>query len=64
MDAEIVATDPTDGALKTFQDLSHRTRKDVRLDKVSVAVTVFAFDLMEINGKECTVHPLLAQLEI
>lgn len=51
MDAEIVAIDPTTGALKTFQELSNRARKDVKLDEVKVSVCVFAFDLMCLDGQ-------------
>ena len=49
MDAEIVAIDPVDGSLKTFQELSNRARRDVKLDDVKVSVCVFAFDLMYLN---------------
>ncbi|TRM69448.1 ATP-dependent DNA ligase [Schizophyllum amplum] len=52
MDSEIVALDPSTGALKTFQELSNRARKDVQLGDVRVAVGVFAFDLMYLDGQE------------
>ena len=51
MDAEVVAIDPSTGALKTFQELSNRARKDVKLDEVKVAVCAFAFDLMYLDGQ-------------
>lgn len=51
MDAEVVAIDPTTGALKTFQELSNRARKDVKLDEVKVSVCIFAFDLMCLDGQ-------------
>ncbi len=51
MDAEVVAIDPNSGALKTFQELSNRARKDVRLDEVKVSVCVFAFDIMFLDGQ-------------
>ena len=51
IDSEIVALDPETGALKTFQELSNRARKDVRLADVRVAVGVFAFDLMFLDGQ-------------
>jgi DNA ligase-1 len=51
MDAEIVATDPNNGAIKPFQDLAGRARKDVNLKDVKVAVCVYAFDLMYFNQK-------------
>ena len=50
-DSEIVAIDPTNGELKTFQELSARPRKDVHLDDIKVPICVFAFDLMYFNGK-------------
>lgn len=51
LDAEIVAIDPRDGSLKTFQELSNRARKDVKAADVTVAVCVFAFDLMCLDGQ-------------
>jgi len=51
MDAEIVAIDPASGALKSFQDLSNRARKDVVLKEIRVFVCVYAFDLMYLNGE-------------
>ena len=51
IDAEVVAVDPATGALKTFQELSNRARKDVRLDEVKVSVCVFAFDIMFLDGQ-------------
>lgn len=49
MDAEIVAVDKDTGAYRTFQDLSNRAKKDVKMEDVKVIVGVFAFDLMLIN---------------
>ena len=37
--------------MKTFQELSNRARKDVQLADVRVAVGVFAFDLMFLDGQ-------------
>ena len=51
IDTEVVAIDPSTGDLKTFQELSNRARKDVKLDDVKVAVCVFAFDMMYLNGQ-------------
>ncbi|TFY78874.1 hypothetical protein EWM64_g5137 [Hericium alpestre] len=51
LDAEIVAIDPNDESLKTFQELSNRPRKDVLMRDVKVSVSVFAFDLMYFNGQ-------------
>ena len=50
LDAEIVAIDPADGGLRSFQELSNRARRDVKLDDVKVSVSVFAFDLMNLNS--------------
>ena len=50
VDAEIVAIDPIDGTLRSFQELSNRARRDVKLDDVKVSVSVFAFDLMYLNN--------------
>ena len=50
LDTEIVAVDPNDGSLKSFQELSNRARKDVRIDDVKISVCVFAFDIMYLNG--------------
>lgn len=55
MDAEIVAIDPVTGAIKSFQELSSRARKDVNLKDIRISVCVFAFDLMYLNGEvRCT----------
>ena len=51
MDAEIVAIDPASGALKSFQELSGRARKDVDVKDIRISVCVYAFDLMYLNGE-------------
>ena len=51
MDSEIVAIDPVSGTIKSFQELSGRARKDVNLKDVRIAVCIFAFDLMYLNGE-------------
>ena len=51
VDSEIVAVDKKTSALRSFQELSNRARKDVQLQDVKVAVCVFAFDLMFLNGE-------------
>lgn len=64
LDSEIVAMDPVEGDIKSFQELSNRARKDVKLIDVKVAVGVFAFDLMYLDGEvtyttsESTSHSL------
>lgn len=51
IDSEIVAIDPLNGELKSFQELSNRARKDVELSDIRVSVCIFAFDLMYFNGE-------------
>jgi DNA ligase-1 len=51
MEGEVVAVDQESGELKTFQTLSNRARKDVTIGSVKVAVCLFAFDLMYLNGE-------------
>ncbi|KAF8441469.1 ATP-dependent DNA ligase [Boletus edulis BED1] len=51
IDSEIVAIDPDDGGLRSFQDLSSRARKDVEIRDIKVPVCVFAFDLMYLDGE-------------
>ncbi|ORY29532.1 hypothetical protein BCR39DRAFT_532000 [Naematelia encephala] len=51
MDAEVVAVDKDTGAYRTFQDLSNRAKKDVRVEDIKVIVGVFAFDLMLLNDQ-------------
>ena len=65
MDAEIVAIDPASGALKSFQELSGRARKDVDVKDIRVSVCVYAFDLMYLNGEvrmSCIVLPSILAL--
>ena len=62
IDSEIVAIDPADGSLKTFQELSNRARKDVRIQDVKVAVGIYAFDLMYLNGEVRLLRMPLASL--
>ncbi|KAH8119249.1 ATP-dependent DNA ligase [Phellopilus nigrolimitatus] len=57
IDTEIVAIDPVDGSLKTFQELSNRARKDVRLEEIKINVCVFAFDLMLLNDSSLLKQP-------
>jgi ATP-dependent DNA ligase len=51
IDAEIVAIDAIGDSLKSFQELSNRARKDVKLHEIKVSVCVYAFDLMYLNGQ-------------
>jgi DNA ligase-1 len=51
IDAEVVALDKDTGAFRTFQDLSNRSKKNVRVEDIKVLVGVFSFDLMLLNDK-------------
>jgi hypothetical protein len=51
VDAEIVAINASGDTLKSFQELSNRARKDVKIQEIKVPVCVYAFDLMYLNGQ-------------
>ncbi|KAG1734705.1 ATP-dependent DNA ligase [Suillus paluster] len=57
IDSEIVAIDPVDGGLKSFQELSNRARKDVEMSDIKVSVCVYAFDLMYLDGEVLLARP-------
>ncbi|EPQ58741.1 hypothetical protein GLOTRDRAFT_36485 [Gloeophyllum trabeum ATCC 11539] len=61
MDTEIVAIDPGNGDLRTFQELSNRARKDVQVNEIKVVVCVFAFDLLYLNGQVILQEPFRAR---
>lgn len=50
IDAEAVAVDKA-GKLLPFQELSRRKRKDVKVEDIQVRVSLFAFDLLYLNGE-------------
>lgn len=50
VDAEVVAVDSRTGELRSFQELAGRARKDVKIADVKVAVCLFLFDMMQLNG--------------
>lgn len=56
IDAEVVALDKETAAFRTFQDLSNRAKKDVKVEDIKVIVGVFSFDLMLLNDQVRTVH--------
>ncbi|BEI89860.1 uncharacterized protein CcaverHIS019_0212220 [Cutaneotrichosporon cavernicola] len=58
VDAEIVAIDKDTGAHRTFQELTNRARKDVRVEDIKVVVEVNAFDLMLLNDVPLLASPL------
>lgn len=49
IDAEIVAIDKVSGEKRTFQELTNRAKKDVRVEDIKVVVDICAFDLMLVN---------------
>ena len=51
IDAEVVAVDKDTGAHRTFQELTNRAKKDVKVEDIKVVVAVYAFDLMLLNDK-------------
>jgi DNA ligase-1 len=51
IDSEVVAVDSETGALKAFQVLQHRGRKNIDIKDVTIRVCVFAFDIMYLNDK-------------
>lgn len=53
IDSEIVAWDAHNGDIKSFQELSNRPRKGVKLHQVSIPVCLFVYDLMYLNNKVC-----------
>ncbi|GAW13366.1 hypothetical protein ANO14919_027500 [Xylariales sp. No.14919] len=57
MEGEVVAVDQTTGELKNFQTLTNRARKDVAIGSITVAVCLFAFDLMYLNGQPLLDRP-------
>ncbi|KAH7929889.1 ATP-dependent DNA ligase [Leucogyrophana mollusca] len=57
LDSEIVAIDPSSGSLKSFQELSNRARKDVKIQDVEVSVCVYVFDLMYMDGEVLLERP-------
>ncbi|CDZ96226.1 dna ligase [Phaffia rhodozyma] len=58
LDAEIVAVDKETGAFRTFQELTNRPKKDVKMKDIKVLVGVFAFDLMYLNKEILLNQPL------
>jgi len=47
-----------------FQVLSHRGRKEVKLEDIKIQVCLFAFDLLFLNGKSLTKEPLSRRREL
>ncbi|KAI0534720.1 ATP-dependent DNA ligase [Xylaria digitata] len=57
MEGEVVAVDQATGSLKNFQTLTNRARKDVAIGSITIAVCLFAFDLMYLNGQPLLDRP-------
>ncbi|RKP39907.1 ATP-dependent DNA ligase [Dimargaris cristalligena] len=51
LDCEAVAWDKSQQKILPFQILSTRKRKDVKEEDIKVAVCIFAFDLLYLNGR-------------
>ncbi len=64
MEGEVVAVDRETGALRPFQTLANRARKDVALGSITVDVCLFAFDLMFLNGQPLLDRPLRERREL
>ncbi|RZC51532.1 hypothetical protein C5167_019960 [Papaver somniferum] len=52
LDCEVVAFDRRNSKILSFQKLSHRERKDVPIDKITVSICIFAFDILYLNGEQ------------
>ena len=63
LDSEVVAYDREERAIKPFQVLQGRSRKDVLLDDVKVTVCVYAFDMIYLNGKPLLDDTFVARRE-
>ncbi|OCB86868.1 ATP-dependent DNA ligase [Sanghuangporus baumii] len=64
IDTEIVAVDALDGSLRTFQELSNRARKGVRLEDIKIRVCVFVYDLMFLNDESLLEQPFRARRQL
>ena len=64
LEGEVVAIDQDSGDLKAFQTLTNRARKDVAIESIKVAVCLFSFDLMYLNGEELLDRPFRERREL
>lgn len=64
LEGEVVAVDQESGALKAFQTLTNRARKDVAIGSIKVSVCLFSFDLMYLNGEELLDRPFRERREL
>ena len=64
LEGEVVAIDQESGDLKAFQTLTNRAKKDVAIESIKVAVCLFSFDLMYLNGEELLDRPFRERREL
>ncbi|KAL9129628.1 MAG: hypothetical protein Q9175_007248 [Cornicularia normoerica] len=64
LEGEVVAIDQDTGDLKAFQTLTNRAKKDVAIESIKVAVCLFSFDLMYLNGEELLDRPFRERREL
>lgn len=64
LEGEVVAIDQETGDLKAFQTLTNRAKKDVAIESIKVAVCLFSFDLMYLNGEELLDRPFRERREL
>ena len=64
LEGEVVAIDQDSGDLKAFQTLTNRAKKDVAIESIKVAVCLFSFDLMYLNGEELLDRPFRERREL
>jgi DNA ligase-1 len=58
MDTECVAIDRSTGRFKSFQELSTRSRSDIDESEINVAIAIYVFDMMYLNGESLVDRPL------
>jgi DNA ligase-1 len=63
LDCEAVAFDRVTNKIRTFQVLSTRARKEVKLEDIKVDVCLQAFDLLYLNGESLITEELHARRE-
>jgi DNA ligase-1 len=64
LDCETVGWDTVEKKVLPFQQLMTRKKKDVKIEDVKIKVTVFAFDLLYLNGEAVVEKPLRERREL
>ena len=60
IEVECVAIDPDTGEMRPFQELMHRRRKyDIKKSIEEYPVSLFAFDILYVDGRDLTLEPYL-----